>query len=653
MLKGIHHRDIGKLPEGFAPGEIGRRLMSVDKIDKDNRTVELSFSSNAEIKRWGMIEILDHSEGACDLSRLNNGGPLLFNHELDDVLGVIEKAWIDKTSGKGRALVRFSKREEAEACWQDVQDGILRNVSVGYRINDVVLKERSEDGPDKYLVTAWEPYEISIVTAPADTSVGIGRNIQTKPEKPFHMKEKLIAACAARGIALKGDETEDQLLALLGTKPEPAPAQRQIQVGEDNSRGATEERNRVKAILAAGEQYGQRELASKAIQEGKSLDAFRGELLEAVNKQNKQIKDANDPIGLSEREVKGFSFIRLLRALTADPASARAESEAAAFELEACRAAGDKITHRQIKGTMIPTDVILSGMDGKRGTATVSIASGAGYTGTGGNTVATTLLSQSFIETLRNRTVLMQLGSELSGLVGNFDIPRQTTNTTATWIGEDGDSVKTDMDFGLLSLRPKTVAAHTEVTRRMLMQSSLGVEALIRADLARTLALAIDYEGFYGTGSSNKPTGIKATSGINSFNWATANTPLFTEFVRMETEIALDNAEVQNMAYVTNPSVRGYAKGARKIATSTDSTTIWEPGNTINGYRTEITNQIATGDVFFGNFADFILGMWGGLEITTDPYTHSTKGRIRVVTMQDVDYVIRRAASFCYAGNAA
>lgn len=653
MLKGIHNRDIGKLPQGFELGQAGTRLMAVESIDKDKRTLELSFSSDAEIKRWGMIEILDHSAAAVDLSRLNNGGPLLFNHDLDNVIGVIERAWLDGT-GKGRALVRFSKREEAEEVWQDIQDGILKNVSVGYRINGVKLKETRDDGTDVYLVTKWEPYEISIVSAPADPSVGVGRSNKptTQTEKTISpMKEKLIAACAARSIALKGDETEDQLLALLSANPEPT--QRQIQVGEDNSRGATDERNRVKAILSAGEQYGQRELASKAIQEGQSLDAFRAVLLEAVNKQNKQVQDANSPIGLSEREVKGFSFVRLLRALTADASSVRAESEAAAFELEACRAAGDRVTHRAVKGTMIPTDVILAGMDGKRGTNTVSITSGSGYTGNGGNTVQTTLLSQSFIETLRNRTVLMQLGTELSGLVGNFDIPRQTTNTTATWIGEDGDSVKTDMDFGLLSLRPKTVAGHTEVTRRMLMQSSLGVEALIRSDLARTLALAIDFEGFYGTGSSNKPTGIKATSGINSFNWATANTPLFTEFVRMETEIALDNAEVANMAYVTNPSVRGYTKGARKIATSTDSTTIWEPGNTINGYRTEITNQIATGDVFFGNFADFILGMWGGLEITTDPYTHSTKGRIRVVTMQDVDYVIRRAASFCYAGNAA
>lgn len=664
MPKGLEHRE--SHPQGFNPGEVGHRIMSVEKIDKENRTIELSFSSEAEVKRWGAVEILDHSEGACDLSRLNNGGPLLFNHELDDVLGVIEKAWIDKSAGKGRALVRFSKREEAETCWQDVQDGILRNVSVGYRINDVVLKERSEDGPDKYLVTAWEPYEISIVTAPADTSVGIGRNLnQTKPEKPFPMKDKLIAACKQRGLNLTGEETEDQLLDLLAKNPEPsgqrsadpaeiaARAQRSIQVGEDHSRGATEERNRVSAILAAGEQYGQRDLAQKAIKEGKTLDAFRAELLEAVGKRNQQVRESNGPVGLSDQEARAFSFVKLFRALTAPAGEAKRYADEAKFELEACAAAADKMTHRSVKGVLIPVDVMTAALPGlgQRGTDIVSIKSGSGYTGSGGNTVQTQLLASSFIDILRNRTTIMQLGTELGGLVGNVDIPRQTTGASASWIGEDVDSTQEDVDFDLVSLRPKTVTNFMEVTRKMLMQSSLGMEALLRRQMAQGIAEQIDLKGYYGTGLSDTPTGIKATSGINSFYWATDNAPLFSEFVRAETEIATDNADVASMAYVTNPTIRGYCKTNRRIATSTDSNTIWEPGNTINGYRTEITNQIATGDVFFGNFADLWIGMWGGLDITVDPYTHSKKGRIRIVGFQDIDFAVRRAASFCYIGN--
>jgi HK97 family phage major capsid protein/HK97 family phage prohead protease len=664
MLTGIHKRDIGKLPEGFKPGEQSTRVMSVDKIDKNARTIELSFSSEIEVKRYGMIEILDHSNGAVDLSRLNNGGPLLFNHDLDKVIGVIERAYLDGT-GKGRALVRFSKRDDAEEVWQDIQDGILKNVSVGYRINEIKLKESRDDGTDVYLVTKWEPYEISIVSAPADPSVGVGRS-QTpldnnKRNNNLMNKDQMIAWLAARGIQVSADIADAELVRMVNEyKPAPvadpsdiaARAQRSIQVGEDHSRGATEERSRVKAILAAGEQYGQRDLAQKAVEEGKDLNTFRGELLEAVNKRNQQVVDSTRPIGLSDKEARGFSFRKLMLALTSPAGESKRDAENARFELEVCEAAANAMQHRSAKGLVLPLDVLAAvPLAGQRGTDIVSIKTASGYTGSGGNTVQTQLLSQSFIDILRNRAIIMQVGTELSGLVGNIDIPRQTTGASASWIGEDADSTAEDVDFDLVSLRPKTVTNFMEVTRKMLMQSSLGIEAILRREMASGLALQMDLKGFYGTGLSDTPTGIKATSGINSFYWATDNTPLFSELVRMETEIASDNADVPSMAYVTNPVIRGYAKGARKIATSTDSTTIWEPGSTLNGYRTEITNQIATGDVFFGNWADLLIGMWGGLDLTVDPYTHSKKGRIRIVGFQDVDFAVRRAASFCYAGN--
>jgi HK97 family phage major capsid protein/HK97 family phage prohead protease len=667
MPKSIHQRNIGKLPEGFKPGDAGTRVMAVENVDKEKRTLELSFSSEVEVKRYGMVEILDHSNGAVDLSRLNNGGPLLFNHDLDKVIGVIERAYLDGT-GKGRALVRFSKREDAEEVWQDIQDGILKNVSVGYRINEIKLKESRDDGSDVYLVTKWEPYEISIVSAPADPSVGVGRNMKPETNSQTRKtnlmnKEQMISWLAARGIQVSADIADAELVRMV-TEYKPATpaadpteiaarAQRSIQVGEDHSRGANEERNRVSAILAAGEQYSQRDLAQKAVKEGKTLDAFRGELLDAVNHRNQQVRESNGNVGLSDQEARGFSFLKLFRALTAPAGEAKRYAEEAKFELEACAAAADKMTHRSVKGVLIPVDVMTAALPGlgQRGTDIVSIKTGSGYSGTGGNTVQTQLLASSFIDILRNRTTIMQLGTELGGLVGNVDIPRQTTGASASWIGEDVDSTQEDIDFDLVSLRPKTVTNFMEVTRKMLMQSSLGMEALLRRQMAQGIAQQIDLKGYYGTGTSDTPTGIKATSGINSFYWATANTPLFTEFVRAETELASDNADVQSMAYVTNPVIRGYAKGARKIATSTDSNTIWEPGNTINGYRTEITNQIATGDAFFGNFADLWIGLWGGLDITVDPYTNSKKGRIRIVGFQDIDFAVRRAASFCYMGN--
>lgn len=114
----------------------------------------------------------------------------------------------------------------------------------------------------------------------------------------------------------------------------------------------------------------------------------------------------------------------------------------------------------------------------------------------------------------------------------------------------------------------------------------------------------------------------------------------------MESEIASDNAEADRMAYVMTAAMRGHAKTTARFGSGTEST-IWEVGNTMNGYRTEVTNQIANGDVF-GNFADLIIALWGGLDITVDPYSSSAKGGVRIVGFQDVDFILRNTASICY-----
>ena len=129
-------------------------------------------------------------------------------------------------------------------------------------------------------------------------------------------------------------------------------------------------------------------------------------------------------------------------------------------------------------------------------------------------------------------------------------------------------------------------------------------------------------------------------------DFATDGKPTYAELVQMETEIAADNADVNSMAYVLNARGRGAAKTTPKFASGTDAGVIWEPGNTLNGYRAEVTNQLQNGDVFFGNFADLVVGMWGGLDMTVDPYSLSKSGGLRIVVFQDVDFAVRRVESF-------
>jgi HK97 family phage major capsid protein/HK97 family phage prohead protease len=650
-----------------ADGDLVRRAIMIDPatITADKRSVELTFSSDIELERWpGVIEVLSHASDAVDLSRLRNGAPLLFNHDTDEYIGVIESASIG-ADRKGRAVVRFSESDDAEKIWRDVQAGILRNVSVGYRIREVKLTEERENGTDVYTVTRWEPYEVSIVTVPADISVGIGRSFFQKPNKDSIMnRDQIIAMLRQLGVSFQETATDAELSALLqrsipAPTPTPAPApaapaaQRSVVVGNESpshADGVKAEQDRVRSIIAAGKQYDAGDLAQEALEKGHTVEQFRTMLLDHVDKRNKTIVDGTKVIGLTEKEARSFSFIKLFRALSADPDQRSRFDKEAAFELEACRTAADQMTHRSAKGTVIPTDVLLTPLVGQRNTI-IGAQTASGYTNAGTNSIQTLLLTSSFIDLLRNRSFLMGVITELSGLVGNIDIPKQATGPAASWIGEDEAAAGTGITFGLVSLRPKTLSARGELTRKLLMQNSLGVEALFRSDLVKVMALELDRAGLYGTNANNQPKGLSRYT-INAGYWAQAGRPTFSELVQMETEIAADNADVNSMAYAFNTRLRGHMKTTRKFSDGNDGT-IWEPGNTVNGYATQVSNVITNGDVFFGNWSDLLMGMWGGLDVTVDPYTHSDKGRIRITQFQDVDFTVRREESFALFRNLA
>lgn len=172
MSKAIHLTRDGET----SPEQLTRELafeIRADRVDDNQRTVQLTFSSEEPYERWWGTEILDHSAGAVRLDRLNSGGALLMDHNTRDQVGVVERAWIE--GRKGHAIVRFGRSARAIEIFQDVKDGIRKLVSVGYRILDLVL-ERSTEEAETYRARDWEPYEISLVAVPADPTVGVGRD---------------------------------------------------------------------------------------------------------------------------------------------------------------------------------------------------------------------------------------------------------------------------------------------------------------------------------------------------------------------------------------------------------------------------------------------------------------------------------------------
>lgn len=631
-----------------------RRDATVGAIDKEARTVELSFSSEVEYRRWYGIEILSHAEGAVDLSRLQNKAPVLWMHDWDDQRGVVESVRIDGDR-VGRAVVRFSQSEKGQELFQDIVDGIITKVSVGYMVNAMKLVEERDD-EDVYLVTGWQPYELSMVSVPADDTVGVGRSAKTpKEEQPSNgannpdiinntaptdqrtsktMNEKILRDSAGNLVRAKVD-AQGAILEVLEVL-ERAGAEAQAA----QTRGQDAERQRVRTITELGKQYGQQEKALEFIAEGKSPEDFQRELLHAfaVQRGARPLaeQEADAAIGMSQREVRQYSILRAVRACLPD--ATKADREAGAFELE-CSAAAAQRYGKTPKGIIIPGDVL---MDRAFGTG-----SGASATG-GGGAVATNLLAGSFIDILRKRAWIMKRARTLAGLVGNVDIPKQTSTTQAYWVGEGGAPNAGQPGLDQITFTPKTVGAYTDITRRLMLQATPDAEAIVRDDILKVMALEIDRVAIYGTGTEYQPKGLKNYSGINAVSFGTAGKPAYAELVQMETEIALDNADVDNMSYAFNAAIRGHAKTTLKFPGVNGSSPIWEPGNTVNGYETNVSNQIASGEVFFGNWADLVVAMWGGLELRVDPYALSTSGGLRLIALQDIDINLRRVESFAY-----
>ena len=561
----------------------------------EDRTYEFPFSSEHPVARYFGNEVLSHDASAADLSRLNDGAPLLFNHDVDRVIGVVEAARIDDKARRGYARVRFSKNEFAQEILADVKDGILRNVSFGYSIDKM-----EERGGGDYVATAWSPYEISMVSIPADKTVGIGRSL---------LLTDTAAPAAPTPEPLPNMESATPDLAVV------------------RAEAAEAERSRISSINSLCTKHGMADLGQQLVESGRSIDEARAAVLDKINTYQEPVTMSVADIGMSEKESRSFSFLRAINYL-ANPTD-RAARESAAFEIEASDAAAAKLG-RQSRGITIPQDVLRRDLS-------------VGTASAGGNLVATDLDAGSFIDLLRNASALDQAGATvLTGLVGNVAIPRQSGAATAYWVAESGAPTESQQTVDQVSLTPRTVAAFTDYSRRLMLQSSIDVENMVRNDLARVLALKIDVAGLYGTGNSSEPLGLKLTTGVGTEDFA-AGTPTFAEVVALESDVAGANALTGNPVYLMNAAMRGALKTKAK---DTGSGLFVMEGDLVNGYRGILSNQVASGDLWFGNFADLIIGYFSGLDLMVDPYTHSTSGTVRVVAMQDCDIAVRHPESF-------
>lgn len=597
--------------------------------ESGDATITFSASSDQPLERWFGTEILSHADGAVRLGRIAEGAaPLLFNHNWDDPIGMI-------TAGRladGRMTVEATLFETARAREvRAMMDGGLRNVSIGYEIH--VMEE--EPKANRYTAIDWEPYEVSIVTVPADPSVGLGRAAD-QITKPVRITRATLPADPAKPE--KEVSMTEQQNAQAG-----APADISV---TDN---AAPERLRILTIQRLARTHKVDDAtADKWIGEGWSeSDVSRACLdiiAERVQKTSRSIGNPAE-LGLTPTEQRNYSLLNMIRAVNGK------NFNSAGFEVETSQAIAQRLGRQpsspnsffvpvDIQRRNLSTQALLAALGGGQ-QRDMSVAL---VTGSGSHLVGTDHMG--FVDLLRNRSTVMQAGARrMSGLVGNVDIPKLAAGATANWQNGESDAIdESTPTTTQILLSPKTVGAYVELTRRLLQQSSPDAESMVMADMAAQVALAVDLAALEGTGSTGQPTGISATSGIGS---VASGAFSYAKALEFQTDVAAANALAANCAYVTTPAVAALAMQRETIASGGNP--IWEGGildGRMAGMRAMSTNQVTAATMVFGDFSQLIIGEWGVLEIEVNPYADFAKGIIGVRALYSIDVALRHAAAF-------
>jgi len=632
----------GSLPEQFRVLEFEVKVTRAAGDDPEKPALyEVACSTESEIERWYGVEILDHSKGAVDMTRLKRGAAVLVDHRGDQI-GVVEGARVDDDRVL-RAEIRFSRSTRGQEVERDVADGIRQSISIGYFVKKAKLVETREGGVDVWRITRWQPAEVSIVSVPADVMAGVGRAKDAGHECPVELEHEERRAMKKvhdeRGVVIEVDDSD----------PRPAVRVEQATVGPDA------EQKRAEAIRTLCASAGMVERAQEFIlsplsyeQVAGRIGAGRATVGTAQPSAEKLISD------IAAKDRRRFSYHRLLARAVAmkegrgavDGVEGEISRELERSWPSGLKRMGDVFAPIDLRSDQEKWDDMarrtMTSLDVGKGTETVFQQYG------------------QLIDLLRNRAVVIRSGATvMPGLTGPVGFPKLTGGPTVEWAAENpaAPTTASDLAWGLANLVAKTLRGLVGYTRQFLAQSSVDVEGVTRNELAIGHGLAYDKAAFHGKGADGQPSGIYKAAGVNAV--AFAGVPTYAKIMDMVSAIYADNADVAAMRWITTPEMASKLTQTQRF-TSTD-TPLWV-GNlsdgTMVGYGASSTNQVSktmsgseeTGltehGIAFGNWAELLIGMFGALDLLIDPYTSADKQIIKVHTFQMTDMLLKHAESF-------
>ena len=585
--------------------------------------ITFALSSEHPIERIFGTEVLAHDERSIRMDRLNRRAmPLLFNHNADDPIGMVDSGGVRD----GRLVVDATLFDTARA--QEVGAmlaGGLRNVSVGYRIHDAEEDRKS----GQVRVTDWEPYEASIVTIPADPTVGLGRS----GEQEFEVEIRSITAKPAATI---GDTTVSE------EKTAAAGASADVETRQASPVEFEKARKESIAKLCKANRLDERYERSW-IESGADLNQVADDLLKILEERGKSNPESAARLDLSAADQRRYSLMRALRA------AANKDWKSAGLELECNREISKKLNQIPKSDTsfFVPLDVLMRSQPVlQKRDMTVAGVSGSNYL------VGTENQPGSFIDLLRNSSVALRMGVQrLSGLRGNVTIPKMTAGNTAYWLADESTQItESQPTIGQLSLSPKNVAALTELSHQLLSQSTPDAENLVLQSIARDIGLAVDVGILRGSGNSGQPTGIATTGSIGAF---TGTSLAATGVLNAISDVATANALNPGCGFVTTPAVAALLMDRPEL-TTTGTERLWK-GNPLEGsvfgFPAMASGQMSAATALFGWWPSVILAEWGVLELMVNPFSDFTRGLTAVRGWYTCDVGVRYAGAWSYASS--
>jgi HK97 family phage major capsid protein len=427
-----------------------------------------------------------------------------------------------------------------------------------------------------------------------------------------------------------------------------------------NIKALKEERGHLLDELAGLQTVIEREARSMSELETNRLNDIEARLSSIANEvekldklQNLAAQAAGNSVSRSEEKEKSkmkdqYSFKRAMEMAISGRRDG-VEGEFNAIAAEEYQRSGVSVSAHSIK---IPSEVFKRDMT----------ATGGSSGSEGGVNIQTSV--GSIIDVLLPRTVLRGLGvQQLSNLVGNLDLPTASTLPSAGWNTENGTATEKSPAFSKVTFSPKRLAAYIQVSNQLMLQSSNSIDAYVRNWLLQAMAQSMESAAIKG-GGSNEPTGIIANANVNvvfaggaTSNATNANgaAPVWADVVNLMK--AVENANGDGVAYLTNPLVKAKLQTTPRQSSGVEGNFIWPAGGSeLNGYpvatSTLVPSNLTKGSsstlsaAIFGDFSKMALASWGGMELTVDPYSGATAGLTNVVLNAYMDCNLLQPAAF-------